>query len=94
MAKTVKELEEKKLTAARDAFIKQYAGLRSDKTPGGLNGVGIGVGRDMLFNAPKDKWEIGIVVRVESSKEVFAKLPKTFMGFPVYAEIVGKILAL
>lgn len=48
----------------------------------------------MLFNAPKDKWEIGIVVRVESSKEVFAKLPKTFMGFPVYAEIVGKILAL
>ena len=74
---------DEKIKTAKAEFIKQHMHLLS--IPGGVNGVGIGI------NKPGDP--TGISVMVESSQDVLDKLPKTFMGYPVYAKMIGKIVA-
>jgi hypothetical protein len=79
MIKSTKEFRTFLLKQAKKAFLKKYKRLWCTNVDGGINGVGIG------GDEPS-----GIVVRVESSQEVFDAIPKSFMGFPVYKEIIGK----
>lgn len=71
---------------AKIEFIKEFKKYGVVNVPGGINGVGIG--------SPRKEDPPGLSVRIESSKEILEKIPKEFMGFPVYAEIIGEIKAL
>lgn len=76
-----------KLKAAKKEFVKQYGHLWSNIVPGGINGVGIGI-------AHAHSNLIGITVYIESSQEVFDKIPDEIEGEVIHKKIIGKITAL
>lgn len=72
-----------KIKAAKDEFIKQYKHLMAPAFPGGINGIGIGISDTNV--------DIGIVVYVEKSMEVFNQIPDTFMGQFVHKKMIGTV---